>query len=712
MKVMGGTSSKEDSVNNNNNNRRKLGSRSSSLSQKQSKLKSQEGNQKSSTADRVESDLHSGDRQSNADTDSSSKISQTENRPVPMSSLSRKKKSSSAGITNTSSQAVTSKHSSQGPINGSSKKRGDDPLHINKYQQHKSEESDKNTTLISSFVSDDEVKVNLAMADLMAYLQVVANNSANLPLTRRDDPELPKTVSSLTADEYARKSAAFIPADVRVIAGSFTKYGRVWDLPTSEEFNAVDGAHEPGRSYGGACTNALLKVLYDAANETMLVHHDGGTNETEGDSEMMLNDSLFDDDEEESMLSNGAPVTLSRDRTFQSLVLGDVATQSSLSWATLLRKMKAEIAEIEYAQAPTLTTTRKFDINQPFTLIPPGFDDTKNHKRSLLIGCNYGNIQGAELKASHDDIRSMKDYIVNVHGFSEAKGIMTVLLDDDTHKHPTHLNITESFKALSELSQPGDAVFVHFSGHGGRVLDEESYDEVIVPSDFQTSGIIRDTLIFKTLLAPMRYGVTVTILIDCCDTGMVLDLPYSWTTKTDRIETLAKLTLNDDFSFVRFLKVVKTLYEASTFTQLGKTVGSALNTSGNELDEDLGEESETVDDTQTKSTLQDVESKPQKSKGVQRSFFSALGACNDSGQLDNSSFNNNSNINNKHGGGGSMATTPRKQNFLEKVLNCTLTADDDGSDYDDDVYTRGDDDMGTTTFETEDESYVHRRRRR
>jgi hypothetical protein len=33
--------------------------------------------------------------------------------------------------------------------------------------------------------------------------------------------------------------------------------------------------------------------------------------------------------------------------------------------------------------------------------------------------------------------------------------------------------------------------------------------------------------------------------------------------------------VNDDFSFVRFLKVVKTLYESSTFTQLGKTIGAA-----------------------------------------------------------------------------------------------------------------------------------------
>lgn len=94
---------------------------------------------------------------------------------------------------------------------------------------------------------DEQVHVNLAMADLMAYLQVVANNSNNLPLTRRDDPELGKMVSSLTSEEYARKSAAFIPADVRIIGGSFVKYGRVWDLPTSEEYNATDGAQEPGK---------------------------------------------------------------------------------------------------------------------------------------------------------------------------------------------------------------------------------------------------------------------------------------------------------------------------------------------------------------------------------------------------------------------------------------------------------------------------------
>lgn len=83
-------------------------------------------------------------------------------------------------------------------------------------------------------IPDEQINVNMPMADLMAYLQVVANNSNHLPLTRRDDPELDRTVSSLSSEDYARKSAAFVPSDVRVIGGTFSRYGRVWDLPTSE----------------------------------------------------------------------------------------------------------------------------------------------------------------------------------------------------------------------------------------------------------------------------------------------------------------------------------------------------------------------------------------------------------------------------------------------------------------------------------------------
>lgn len=51
----------------------------------------------------------------------------------------------------------------------------------------------------------------------MEYMENVAEEACNLPLTLRDDPELGRTVSTLTAEEYAFKSAAFIPCDIRYV---------------------------------------------------------------------------------------------------------------------------------------------------------------------------------------------------------------------------------------------------------------------------------------------------------------------------------------------------------------------------------------------------------------------------------------------------------------------------------------------------------------
>lgn len=159
-----------------------------------------------------------------------------------------------------------------------------------------------------------------------------------------------------------------------------------------KEYNASDGALEPGRSYGGACCNTLLKVVYDAANEASGAAQSAAAAQA-----------LFDDDEDEddaSFLAKSYKSGFSMDYGCQNTV--------SVTWADLLRQMKAEFKEIGYAQVPKVTTTRKLDLNKPFSLFPENFDPAKNKKRSLLIGCNYSEMPDCELKACHDDVRSMK----------------------------------------------------------------------------------------------------------------------------------------------------------------------------------------------------------------------------------------------------------------------------------------------------------------
>mmetsp|Transcript_11403 Transcript_11403/g.26461 ORF Transcript_11403/g.26461 Transcript_11403/m.26461 type:complete len:117 (+) Transcript_11403:834-1184(+) len=68
-------------------------------------------------------------------------------------------------------------------------------------------------------------------------------------------------------------------------------------------------------------------------------------------------------------------------------------------------------------------------------------------------------------------------------------------------------------------------------------------DETLVPSDAQKlysktfgrkawkerAAYIVDDDILKMLVRPLKPGVTLTCLIDCCHSGTVLDLPYRFT---------------------------------------------------------------------------------------------------------------------------------------------------------------------------------------
>ena len=54
---------------------------------------------------------------------------------------------------------------------------------------------------------------------------------------------------------------------------------------------------------------------------------------------------------------------------------------------------------------------------------------------------------------------------------------MLILMDDGVHHPPTRKNIMDAFDRIVQYSVAGDVVFVHYSGHGGRVRDT-SGDEV------------------------------------------------------------------------------------------------------------------------------------------------------------------------------------------------------------------------------------------
>ncbi|WP_437984600.1 caspase family protein [Sorangium sp. So ce117] len=92
---------------------------------------------------------------------------------------------------------------------------------------------------------------------------------------------------------------------------------------------------------------------------------------------------------------------------------------------------------------------------------------------------------------------------------------------------PTYKNMKAALDGLLARTQPGDHVYLHYSGHGGRVptkftsLKPDGFDETLVPTDIgDGSRYVRDLDIAYYLDALTRNRqATVTVVLDSCHSG-------------------------------------------------------------------------------------------------------------------------------------------------------------------------------------------------
>jgi len=290
---------------------------------------------------------------------------------------------------------------------------------------------------------------------------------------------------------YEERATNMIPATVTMLSGCK-------DCQTSADVYDVKsfGLPDPAGKAGGACTSALLKLLY----------HE---------------EQVPDDD---------------------------------LTYVEVLNGMRDNL-DNDYTQVPQLSSSRPFDLETPFV-----FAEGIGTRRALLIGINYGG-QNGELSGCHNDVINIKGYIEKVHGFSEDN--MTILMDDAEHEEPTRKNILKGFAELVKSCEAGDSVFVHYSGHGGSIKDDDSgeeedgMDECLCPVDYALNGVIRDDDVYSTLVAGMPGGARVTCLMDCCHSGSILDLPYLYTAGSEE----CCLKENEKFKFGKLFQLLGNLAE-------------------------------------------------------------------------------------------------------------------------------------------------------
>jgi hypothetical protein len=143
-------------------------------------------------------------------------------------------------------------------------------------------------------------------------------------------------------------------------------------------------------------------------------------------------------------------------------------------------------------------------------------------KVGLLIGCNYKGTE-SELNGCINDVQTVHNEL-----FPKRDYDYILTLTDETPILPTRKNILTNLKQILEKLEDGDTFFFHCSGHGTQQNDLnhdeiDGKDEAFVSLDMK---IITDD-IFQSIFQSVHKKVNIFILMDCCHSGTIIDLPYS-----------------------------------------------------------------------------------------------------------------------------------------------------------------------------------------
>lgn len=150
-------------------------------------------------------------------------------------------------------------------------------------------------------------------------------------------------------------------------------------------------------------------------------------------------------------------------------------------------------------------------------------------KKALLIGINYIK-SDAELKGCINDVKNMYNFLVNRCGYLPKD--IRILTEEAGRTLPNKANMEESIRWLVANNMPGDTLFFHFSGHGANQTDRnkdetDGKDEVLVPLDYKTRGVISDDWLYQNMVTRVVKGCTLLSFTDCCHSGTMFDLKYN-----------------------------------------------------------------------------------------------------------------------------------------------------------------------------------------
>lgn len=174
----------------------------------------------------------------------------------------------------------------------------------------------------------------------------------------------------------------------------------------------------------------------------------------------------------------------------------------------------------------------------------PEKEQTRPNLYALLIGINcYLPLNPSDkpnpmnLRGCVGDINRAEEFLRTQLGMPADHILKLTATDagapqpaEPPDKWPTRENIIKAFHWLDEVTAPGDQIYVHYSGHGGRVRTPARFqhlkwggdmDEVLVPTDYSLTedNFLRDFELAHILRGYVDRQLNVTVVLDSCHSG-------------------------------------------------------------------------------------------------------------------------------------------------------------------------------------------------
>lgn len=156
-------------------------------------------------------------------------------------------------------------------------------------------------------------------------------------------------------------------------------------------------------------------------------------------------------------------------------------------------------------------------------------------KRGLLVGINYRGTP-FQLYGCINDTDNLRQFLTYNRYFKQDE--LLFMTDDQTgDMYPTKTNMMKQFVELVNFANANPdkdvLLFFSYSGHGAYLQDQNSdesdkRDEVLCPVDCDQVGYIRDDDLKSQFVDKLPANVKLTVLIDACHSGTVLDLRYHY----------------------------------------------------------------------------------------------------------------------------------------------------------------------------------------